>query len=201
MISKLTLRIAIIQMVFLTIAFGSDGLAQENVSVKQATIEVGFSNADLSEVLKTIEEKTGYRFIYDAKDISNKAGFTVNAESRSVADLLIKISQTYNLQFKQVNNNISIKKSKGLGGNDEQPIQIIIQGVEVTGRVISSEDNEGLPGVNVIVKGTSTGTVTDVEGNYKIEVPDSESILVFSSVGFNQEEILIGNQTVIRVRP
>jgi hypothetical protein len=56
-----------------------------------------------------------------------------------------------------------------------------------------------LPGVNVIVKGTSTGTVTDVEGSYSVDVPGTESVLVFSSVGYKQQEILVGNKTVTNV--
>ena len=66
MISKLTLKIALVHALFMTVAFGSDGLAQENVSVKKSTINVGFNNADLFEVIQTIEQKTGYKFIYDA---------------------------------------------------------------------------------------------------------------------------------------
>ncbi len=71
------------------------------------------------------------------------------------------------------------------------------QNTSVTGTVTSSEDASGLPGVNVIVQGTSTGTVTDVEGNYSLDVPGAESVLVFSSVGFMQEEIAVRNRTVI----
>ena len=75
----------------------------------------------------------------------------------------------------------------------------MLQAQTVTGNVTSSEDNEGLPGVNVIVKGTSQGTVTDVNGQYSINVPSSESILEFSSVGFMKEEITVGSKTVIDV--
>jgi TonB-dependent SusC/RagA subfamily outer membrane receptor len=70
------------------------------------------------------------------------------------------------------------------------------QGV-VTGRVTSQEDQGGLPGVNVIIKGTSQGSVTDVEGNYTIEVPGPEAVLVFSSVGYVTEEVIVGSQSVI----
>jgi len=73
------------------------------------------------------------------------------------------------------------------------------QNITVTGRVISGEDQTGLPGVNVIVKGTTQGTVTDVEGNYTIGVPDETAILVFSSVGFSTQEIAVGGQTVIDI--
>jgi TonB-linked SusC/RagA family outer membrane protein len=181
----------------MAIAFGNDGIAQGNVSVKQVTINIGFNNADLSSVLSTIESETGYRFIYDAKDLKNELGFTVNAKRRTVADLLIELSKTYNLQFKQVNNSISIKKKSSDPLRKEAPIQILIDGIDISGKVISIEDNEGLPGVNVVVKGTSTGTITDLDGNYKISVPDEDAILVFSSVGFNSEEIVVGSRTSI----
>lgn len=69
----------------------------------------------------------------------------------------------------------------------------------VTGTVTSSEDDSGLPGVNVLIKGTTTGTTTDIDGRYSLEVPP-ESILVFSSVGFISEEIAIGNRSVIDLR-
>ena len=69
----------------------------------------------------------------------------------------------------------------------------------ITGTITSSEDNTGLPGVNVIVKGTSTGTVTDVEGKYSLPVPGDGTALVFSSVGYTTEEVAIGSQSVINL--
>jgi hypothetical protein len=53
----------------------------------------------------------------------------------------------------------------------------------ITGTVTSSEDDQGLPGVNVIIRGTATGTVTDIEGNYSLNVPSEADVLIFSSVG------------------
>jgi hypothetical protein len=67
----------------------------------------------------------------------------------------------------------------------------------VTGKVISSQ-GESLVGVNSVVKGTSTGTITDADGKYSISVPEN-SILVFSFIGFNTEEISVDNRTVIDV--
>ncbi|NJN26594.1 MAG: SusC/RagA family TonB-linked outer membrane protein [Cyclobacteriaceae bacterium] len=106
---------------------------------------------------------------------------------------MLEISKSANLSFKQINNSISVKNKQV----DTKSIEIIIQGFTITGRVTSSEDNEGLPGVNVVVQGTSFGTVTDVNGNYSLEVPSSESVLVFSSVGYIKEEVAVGNRSVI----
>ena len=67
----------------------------------------------------------------------------------------------------------------------------------VTGKVTSAEDGSALPGVNVVVKGTTNGTVTDVEGNYKLAVPGSGGSLVFSFIGLTTQEVSIGERTVI----
>lgn len=67
----------------------------------------------------------------------------------------------------------------------------------ITGKVTDASDGTALPGVNVLVKNTTIGTVTDAEGNYKLTVPDDAGTLVFSSVGYTLEEVAIGNQSVI----
>lgn len=69
----------------------------------------------------------------------------------------------------------------------------------ISGVVTSQEDNEGLPGVTIVVKGTAQGTVTDVNGSYKINVPSSESVLIFSFVGHESQEIVAGGQSVINL--
>ena len=70
---------------------------------------------------------------------------------------------------------------------------------KISGRVTSAEDGSGLPGVNVLVQGTTVGTVTDIEGEYSLSVPSNASTLLFSSVGFTSQEVAIGNQNVINV--
>lgn len=70
----------------------------------------------------------------------------------------------------------------------------------VTGRVTSSEDGSGLPGVNVVLKGTTTGSITDIDGNYRISVPSTAGTLVFSFVGFVSQEVEIGSRSVIDVQ-
>lgn len=70
----------------------------------------------------------------------------------------------------------------------------------VTGQVTSYADqSEGLPGVNIVIKDTSHGTVTNVEGKFTLNVPSSETVLVFSSIGFETEEVTVGNQEVLNV--
>nr|HAD50466.1 SusC/RagA family TonB-linked outer membrane protein [Algoriphagus sp.] len=69
----------------------------------------------------------------------------------------------------------------------------------ITGTVISDEDGLGLPGATVLVKGTTVGTTTDLDGNYSISVPAGSNVLIFSFVGLVSKEEAIGNRTVINV--
>ncbi|MBL6447874.1 SusC/RagA family TonB-linked outer membrane protein [Fulvivirga sp. 29W222] len=70
----------------------------------------------------------------------------------------------------------------------------------VSGKVTSIDDGTALPGVNVVLKGTTTGTVTDIDGNYKLSVPSGEGTLVFSFIGLATEEIAIGTRSIIDVQ-
>ena len=69
----------------------------------------------------------------------------------------------------------------------------------ITGKVIEDSGKMGLPGVSVLIKNSNTGATTDFDGNYSILVPSKESILVFSYVGFRNEEVLVGTNTEINV--
>lgn len=69
---------------------------------------------------------------------------------------------------------------------------------QISGKV-SGEDGQGMPGVNVLVEGTSAGASTDANGEYKIEVSDSNAILVFSFIGYKTERVQVGNQVRIDI--
>lgn len=71
--------------------------------------------------------------------------------------------------------------------------------VPVTGRIVSGEGGDGLPGVNVVVKGTTDGTITDTDGRYSISVPSRESTLVFSYIGHVTQEVVVGDRSVIDI--
>ena len=74
--------------------------------------------------------------------------------------------------------------------------------IKITGKVLDSGNSETLPGVNVLVKGDkgiATGTVTDAEGRFSITVPNEQSTLVFSFIGFLPQEVVVGKQTFLNI--
>jgi len=70
--------------------------------------------------------------------------------------------------------------------------------VTVTGTVTSEEEGP-IPGVNIVIEGTVTGTVTTVDGNYSIDVPGPDAVLIFSSIGYSTQAITVGDRTSIDV--
>src|SRR6478736_5801200 len=79
-------------------------------------------------------------------------------------------------------------------------ISVWAQDRVVTGKVTSTDDGSALPGVNVVVKGSTNGTVTDAEGNFKLTVPADGGSLVFSFIGLQTSEVTVGDRSVVDVQ-
>ncbi|MGB0525408.1 MAG: SusC/RagA family TonB-linked outer membrane protein [Flammeovirgaceae bacterium] len=76
--------------------------------------------------------------------------------------------------------------------------QAFAQDLEISGTVVD-ENGQGLPGVNIVIKGTTTGTSTDVDGKYRMKVPKSSGFIVFSYIGYIAQEVALNNQSVIDI--
>ncbi len=191
MLGKYAIYGIMIQCIGFSLLLASEGNAQKFKSVKDTYVEVGFENANLAEVIKRIESLTDYKFVYQQKLFKNKKKVTVELENnqRSVAEVLMAVSAKSGLKFKQINNNININLSKA----KEEAVEIVMADVDISGRV-TDENGQGLPGASVLVKETSTGTTTDLDGNYKLTVPENSTIYV-SYVGYITQEITIDSRS------
>ncbi len=179
-----------------------EGGAQGNEkveSVREAVISLSLPNASVEEVFSAIEQKTNYQFFYDKQFIDPALRVNIRARKEKVSEVLLTLSREAKLKFKQVNQVINVSLIEKQQKPEEENLEVVLQVITVSGKITSEEDGEGLPGVNVLIKGTNTGTVTDIEGNYKVEVPGSDAVLVFSSIGYLTQEIEVGNQTVINL--
>jgi TonB-linked SusC/RagA family outer membrane protein len=197
MLSKYAFIGLFLQTLTFTLLLASETIAQENKSVKEVIIDLDVQDVDVFEAFHNIEAQTNFKFNYEKKDLKATENLSINMRQQSVANVLLEISKKAHLKFRQVNNNINVNRlSKST--DTEPKLEIIIDDIEITGKVTDKNDGSGLPGVNVVVKGTSLGTVTDVEGRYSLNAPE-DGILVFSSVGFISEEIAIGSQSIINL--
>ena len=188
----------ILQCVFVTIvAAGTTNLSNAQ-SIYNINIDLELKDATLKQVITEITQKTDFSFAFNMAEMRKKKGrVTKSFKGESVGEILTYLSQSYKLNFKRINETIHIKASE-----EEQEI-IPEKSVEVVDRVISGkvvdESGNSIPGVNVYVKDTNIGTLTDFEGNFKLMVPDDEEELVFSYVGFSTEVVNINNRTEVNV--
>jgi TonB-linked SusC/RagA family outer membrane protein len=197
MLSKYSLKGIMLQCLLLNTIWGADLNARQVQSVTDVRIDLNVKNASLSELFQYIEKNTDFYFSFSSQDLNSDFTYSNRLQKVTVREVLLDVSQRAELKFKQVNRNIIVQKNEQ--PNIKPEVEIVIQGITITGKILSSEDDSGLPGANVIVKGTSTGTVTDIEGNYSLEVPDESAVLVFSSVGFTTAEVIVGNRSTIDI--
>ncbi|MEQ9289758.1 MAG: TonB-dependent receptor [Cyclobacteriaceae bacterium] len=197
MLSKLTFYGIFLQCLFIGVLLASDLEAQKVKTVHDVYVTLDQKDIPIQDIFRKIESNSEFQFSYYLEDFDTKRKIRIDKKKMPVSEVLLQISQEAGVSFRQINNNINVRQKEQ--SFDGQSIQVVIAeaGVGISGKITSAEDGQGLPGVNVIVKGTSQGTITDIEGNYSLEVPNKESVLVFSSVGYAVQEVVVGNNTVI----
>jgi TonB-dependent starch-binding outer membrane protein SusC len=191
MFSKRLLYGFIIQLFFCTVLIANDSNAQRK-TIENVKIKIALKDKPVSLAFDLIESNTDFRFTYNDNMIDFNQSVTIAEANQSVYKVLEEISKQTQMSFVQVNDNIHVNAKKRR--KDEQSIQIA-EGYEVMVRgTVKDIKNDPLPGVSIIIEGTSIGTVTDLDGNFALEVPEG-SVLVFSFIGFERQRIAIDNQT------
>ncbi len=192
---KYSFKLALVQCLTLTVLWAADLPAQNVQSVKDVKIDLNLQDVSVIQALKVIESKTEFRFTYDGNFLlDNNQYINLRGRNQMVYDYLKDIATQAGLSFRQYNNLISVKKERKKA--QEESVEVIIQSRVVSGKILAEDTGEGLPGVNVVEKGTSNGTVTDIQGNFSLEVSEGAT-LVFSSVGYISREVPVGERTVI----
>ncbi len=167
-------------------------------SIEKIFVSIAVDDSNVEETLVKIENLTGFNFTYRKGDLPKDKKLTIKSSYISLANLLRRVSRETNLKFKRVNEIIHITKHIGIGELVTEPHWEVNEEIDVSGKVTES-NGAPLPGVNILVKGTQIGAITDVKGVYNLSVPDNLAVLVFSSIGFVTQEIEVGNQTNIDV--
>jgi len=184
-----------------------------------------FDTKQLSTVLKELETKYGISFTYDRTTVENKRIQPNNKRFQSAQQEIDFIVRSLDLRYEKLNEKIylilpssqnnsrkedAIRPMNVTVMSDEPQVMyqmdyrldnIITQHVMdvVRGRVISSVDGAALPGVNVVLKNSNIGTVTDGSGNFNIEITGNNPILVFSYIGFNSQEVPVNSRSELEI--
>lgn len=213
----------IVLLLWLTV-LGSSSYAQRPLAelYQKADLPDQPSTTTLTGVLETLEKQYQTRFSYDQELLKDKrvSRDAVSEGSDALEVVLTRLLKPLRLTFEQFDSATVIiypeAKQKALRRVKKQSLNTREESLlpstrrmesisstqadlekTITGQVTDLTTNEGLPGVNIVVKSTTIGTVTDIDGNYRLTAPDDAETLVFSSVGYLTEEIAIGNQTTV----
>jgi TonB-linked SusC/RagA family outer membrane protein len=176
------------------VTFAADTQGQAR-SVFKVPFNLSLTDVKMITVFEEIESRTEFRFFYDQKLLSNQTKITVNEQN--LGSVLASVSKQARVTFRQVNEVITVSAQRA--GNKSKPVEVEVYDKTLKGRVLDAEKNNPLVGATVLVKGTTIGTVTAIDGSFSFAVPDSAQALLVSYVGYTPQEIPIGNQSVFNV--
>jgi TonB-linked SusC/RagA family outer membrane protein len=185
------MRISMLFVVFSLISFQM--LLATTGNGQKVVLEL--NSESLESAFKKIEQLTPYRFVYRNEEVKDVGNLTLLKAERTVDETLSLILENTSLTFKLMKKNILIIKKDPASG---EAIQNSLADHTVSGKVID-DTGVGLAGVNILVKGTSTGTATDADGSYTLTLPEANGVLVFSFIGFTTQEVSVNGQTAINV--
>ncbi len=161
-----------------------------NAYAQRTKLSVDYYKTAIEEVLDAIENQSELFFLYNEKLIDTQRKVTIRANNQNVETILNHLFEGTNIEYTIVDRKIvlapddislALQQQRGISGN------------------VTDHTGAPLPGVTVVIKGTTTGTITNADGSYSISNVPANATLVFSFVGMTTVEILIGNQTSVNV--
>lgn len=178
----------------------------ENIYSQSNVVSLNLRNVAMKDAISEIEKRTGYVFIFNEDaEIRLRDRVTIDAQNKTIEAVLTKLLRNKNLDYNIIGKQITIflkNQRETIYVPTTSPLTLGIapqqQGNTVKGKLVD-ERGEALPGVTIVVKGTSMGTTSDVDGNYVLHNVPVNSVLIFSFVGMRTQEISVGNKTTINV--
>ena len=196
--SKFSLYGLFLQCLFasLFLANASNG---QSVSLDKIYVSLPSNQQQVKVTIKELQAQTAFEFVY-LNNLFEYENRVIGYGNRynSVGNILRDISKETGLHFKRVNDKIYIRKGEFKERLEEEYEKTDLAQFKVTGTVTSGEDGEPLPGVSILIKGTTTGTTTDFDGNYTLNAT-TDAILKYSYIGFLSQEVAINNQSEINI--
>ena len=151
----------------------------------QQKISLSVENIKLSEALSKIQKQTEYRFVYHESRRLKNISVSINVKDASLQTVMDILLQNTGYSYSQLGNNLVAI------GTTEKPLR------PVTGSVTNSR-GDALVGVSVMIKGSNTGTTTNAQGQFSLNIPEG-AIIVITYVGYKAKEISVGEESNLQV--
>lgn len=161
--------------------------------IDQVKVNLSSNSLTINSFINQIESQSPFVFSFDKKTISPNPTLFFSKTSGTVEELLIEVATQTQLNFRQINHTIDVKKGK------EAEAVSISTDFDITVRgTVKDESGEPLPGATIVVEGTSQVTVTDVQGRFNINVNEGAALII-SFVGYQSTRIPVGNSTELNI--
>ena len=153
--------------------------------LSKTKVVFSYEKATLLEIFESIEKQTPYRFIYDTQISNTKSTYTYAIGETNLKKVLDILSKDGDVTFNVVSRSISVtKRAETL---EKASIQNSINGT------VTDENGDPLPGATVLIKGTNSGTTTDFDGNFSLNLEGQGDILVITYIGYTTQELQISD--------
>ena len=191
------MQITVVQLVcsvlFCGLSFAAETRAQE---ILRREVSLSMQSEQVKNVLARIEKQTSIKFIYSGNSINAHQKVSVNAVNSRLSKVLDDLLSPLSVGYEVVDSHILLHR-KAPEPVQAPDIKSVIR--KLTGSV-ADEKGEPLPGVSILVKGTQTGTTTNADGKFTLDVPNDNAVLIFSFVGYVAQEMPVGSRAEIVIK-
>lgn len=157
-------------------------------------LTLDLNSVPVANVLEKIESNSEFYFLYNAKLVDVKREVSIIAKDEKICDILASLFSGTGVYYKVFDRQIILTPNE----ITELPATLPQQ-LNITGKVTDASTGEPMPGVNIQVKGTTLGTISDAEGKYSLSVTDRNATLEFSFIGYTNQEISLNGRTSVDV--
>ena len=159
-----------------------------NTYAQDKKLSITMKDAKLGDILKAIENQSDFSFFYSSHTLDLDKKVSIEVENENIWSTLDQVLPLEGITYHLVGQQIALFPKNN-------PLKQI---TEVTG-MVTDEDNNPLPGVNILIKGTGKGVISNTNGEYSIAINEPNTVLLFSFIGYVMKEVPVGNQSTINV--
>jgi TonB-linked SusC/RagA family outer membrane protein len=196
------------QQLFLAILFSGLVIGAPVIGQNILDKKISFRAEDISleTALKQLEAAEKVKFSYNSRTIPLKKKVQVNLKNEPFSVVLNHLLTPLDITYKEVGSQIVLIKTERNASEVTVPAEPNVtedsrhNADRTISGIVRDESGEALPGVSIIAKGSQRGTISDIEGKFSMDIPDGPAILVFSFVGYLNQEINISNQSTLEVK-
>lgn len=196
----LIMRFSLLQML-LAVLFSGLGVAAPGNSFGQTVLDevitLKVDNQKVKNILQQIEHAIDTKFTYNPQTIPVNEKVSLALENEKLSEVLDRLLSPFHVQY-EVSGEYIILRKEGLKVSVDGIAPPDFSLLSVRGEV-TDEHGQPLPGVNVLIKGTTVGTTTDAKGVFVLDVPDENSTLIFSFIGYVPQEVVVGGKSIVNV--